>query len=151
MIHTTNAFIKKKNTIWFLIRRIDIKQINHIQHHQFHSIKHTIVLTFNICNDLHFFILWSLIFFNALSSSACKFTASASSVVILKKKSQHNNQTLQDWVDTSAGGLLFSEGIICPVFSVSALTWLIRYIYYWNLQFPSIVIINQTKVLFSWA
>ena len=32
-------------------------------------------------------------------------------------------------VDTSAGGLLFLEGSIYPVVSVSALTWLIRYIY----------------------
>jgi hypothetical protein len=32
-------------------------------------------------------------------------------------------------VYTSAGGLLFLEGSIYPVVSVSALTWLIRYIY----------------------
>ena len=32
------------------------------------------------------------------------------------------------WVDTSAGGLLVLEGIICPVVSASALTWFIRYI-----------------------
>ena len=30
---------------------------------------------------------------------------------------------------------LVPEGIIRPVVSVSALTWFIRYIYYWNLQF----------------
>jgi len=39
------------------------------------------------------------------------------------------------WVDTSAGGLLVPAGIICPVVSASSLTWFIRYIYYWNLQF----------------
>jgi hypothetical protein len=32
------------------------------------------------------------------------------------------------WVDTSAGGLLVSEGIIHLVVSASALTWFIRYI-----------------------
>jgi len=39
------------------------------------------------------------------------------------------------WVDTSAGGLLDPEDIISPVVIVLALTWFIRYIYYWNLQF----------------
>jgi hypothetical protein len=29
----------------------------------------------------------------------------------------------------------------------SALTWFIRYIYYWNVQFPNNVIINKTKAL----
>jgi hypothetical protein len=38
-------------------------------------------------------------------------------------------------VDTSAGGILVPEGIIHPVVGVSALTWFIRYIYYWNVQF----------------
>jgi hypothetical protein len=51
------------------------------------------------------------------------------------------------WVDTSPGGLLVPEGIIRPVVSVSALTWFIRYIYYWNLQFLNNVIIDKTKVL----
>jgi hypothetical protein len=31
------------------------------------------------------------------------------------------------WVDTSAGGLLVPEGIICLVVIVSTLTWFIRY------------------------
>ena len=44
-------------------------------------------------------------------------------------------------------GLLIPEGIIRPVVSVSALTWFIRYIYYWNLEFLSNVIIIKTKVL----
>jgi hypothetical protein len=51
------------------------------------------------------------------------------------------------WVDTSAGGLLVPEAIIHPVANASALTWFIRYIYYWNLQFLNNVIINKTKVL----
>jgi hypothetical protein len=51
------------------------------------------------------------------------------------------------WVDTSAGGLLVLEGIIRPVVSASGLTWFIRYIYFWNLQFLNNVIINKTKVL----
>ena len=33
-------------------------------------------------------------------------------------------------VDTSTGGLLFPDGIIRPVVSVSTRTWFIRYIYY---------------------
>jgi len=45
------------------------------------------------------------------------------------------------WVDTSDGGLLVPEEIIHPVVSVSVLTWFIRYIYYWNLQFLNNVII----------
>jgi len=32
------------------------------------------------------------------------------------------------WINTSAGGLLFPDGIIHQVVSVSALTWFIRYI-----------------------
>ena len=55
------------------------------------------------------------------------------------------------WVDISASGLLFPEGIIRPVVSVSALTWVIRYIYYWNLQFLNNVIINKTKILLPQA
>jgi hypothetical protein len=52
-----------------------------------------------------------------------------------------------NWVDTSTGELLVPEGIICPVVSVSALTWFIRFSYYWNLQFLNNVIINKTKFL----
>jgi len=51
-----------------------------------------------------------------------------------------------DWVDNTAGGLLVHEGIIHPIVSVSTLTWFIRYIYYWNLQFLNNVIIIKTKV-----
>jgi len=51
---------------------------------------------------------------------------------------------IYDWVNTSAGGVLVPEGIIRPVVSASALTWFIRYIYYWNLQFLNNVIINKT-------
>jgi hypothetical protein len=47
------------------------------------------------------------------------------------------------WVDTSAGGLL--------VLDASALTWFIRYIYYWNLQFLNNVIIHKTKALLPQA
>jgi hypothetical protein len=36
------------------------------------------------------------------------------------------------WRDTSFGGLYVFEGIIIPVVSVSTLTWLSIYIYYWN-------------------
>ena len=39
--------------------------------------------------------------------------------------------------------------IILPVVSVSALTWFIRYIYYWNLQFLNNVIIHKIKVFLS--
>ena len=49
--------------------------------------------------------------------------------------------------NTSAGGHLAYEGIIRPVVSVSALTWFIRYIYYWNLHFLHNVIINKTMIL----
>ena len=58
---------------------------------------------------------------------------------------------IYDWVNTSAGGVLVPEGIIRPVVSASALTWFIRYIYYWNCQFLNNVIINKTKVLLSQA
>jgi hypothetical protein len=43
------------------------------------------------------------------------------------------------------------EDIIHPVVRVSALTWFIRYIYYWNLQFLNNVIIINTKVLLPHA
>ena len=65
------------------------------------------------------------------------------------------------WVDTSAGGLFFSEGMIRPVVIASTLTWRIRYtsIYYWNIQFlnnvplhgllggwnPSLLIVQQHR------
>jgi hypothetical protein len=55
------------------------------------------------------------------------------------------------WVNTSAGGVLVPQSIIRPVVSASALTWFIRYIYYWNLQFLNNVIINKTKVLLPQA
>jgi len=54
-------------------------------------------------------------------------------------------------VDTSAGGLLFPEGIIRPVVSVSALAWFIRYILYRNVQFLNHVIVIKTKVLLPQA
>ena len=54
-------------------------------------------------------------------------------------------------VDTSAGGLLVLEGIIRSVVSVSALTWFIRYIYYWNFQLLNNVIIKETKVILPHA
>ena len=50
-------------------------------------------------------------------------------------------------VNTSSGGLMVPEGIIHPVVSTSELTWFIRYIYYWNLQFLHNAIINKTQVL----
>ena len=50
-------------------------------------------------------------------------------------------------VDTSAGGQSVPEGIIRLVVSASVLTWFIRYIFYWNLQFINNVIINKTMVL----
>ena len=55
------------------------------------------------------------------------------------------------WVDTSAGELFVTEGIIRPVVSASAPTWFIRYIYFLNLQFLNNVIINKTKVLIGQA
>ena len=53
------------------------------------------------------------------------------------------------FINTSAGELLVPGGIIHPVDtdSGSALTWLIRYIYYWNVQFLDNIIIIKTKVL----
>ena len=50
-------------------------------------------------------------------------------------------------VDTSAGRLLVPGGNIRPVVRISALTWLTRYIYHWNLQFLNNVIIIEMKVL----
>jgi hypothetical protein len=50
-----------------------------------------------------------------------------------KNCSYHNvNKSVIDisWFDTSAGGLLVPEGIISTVVGVSALTWVIKYIYY---------------------
>ena len=58
---------------------------------------------------------------------------------------------IYDWVNTSAGGVLVPESIIGPVVNASALTWFIRYIYCWNLQFLNNVIINKTKVLLPQA
>jgi hypothetical protein len=55
------------------------------------------------------------------------------------------------WVHTTAGGLLVPEGIIRPVVSVSALTWFIRYVYYWKLQFLHNVIINKSKMFLPQA
>ena len=52
---------------------------------------------------------------------------------------------------TSADGLLVPEVIIRPVVNASALIWVIKYIYYWNLQFLNNVIINKTMVLLSEA
>ena len=63
-----------------------------------------------------------------------------------KNCSYHNvNKSVIDisWFDTSTGGLLVPEGIIGTVVGVSALTWVIKYIYYWNWQF---LIINKDKV-----
>jgi hypothetical protein len=50
------------------------------------------------------------------------------------------------------GGLLVPLGIIHPVVSASALTWFIRYIYYWNLPFLNSVIIIKTRAhpLINW-
>jgi hypothetical protein len=50
----------------------------------------------------------------------------------------------------SAGGLLVLEGIISPVVSVSAMTWFIRYDYYWNLQFLNNVNINVNDRRQKW-
>jgi hypothetical protein len=53
-------------------------------------------------------------------------------------------------VYTSAGGLIVPDGITRPVVSVSALTRLIRCIYYWNIQFLSNVIFNQILAKFGY-
>jgi hypothetical protein len=50
-------------------------------------------------------------------------------------------------VDASPDGLLVSDCIIRSVVSDSALPWLIRYMYYSNLQFLNNVMINKTNVL----
>jgi hypothetical protein len=42
--------------------------------------------------------------------------------------------------------MLVPEDMIRPVVSASELTWFIRYIYYWNWQFWSNVIIDKTKI-----
>ena len=44
--------------------------------------------------------------------------------------------------DTSAGELLVLKGSIRPVANIWALTWFIRYIHCWNLQFISLSHIN---------
>ena len=54
-------------------------------------------------------------------------------------------------INQSADGLLVIEDIIRPLISASALTWFIRCIHYWNLQFLNNVIINKTKVLLHQA
>ena len=56
-----------------------------------------------------------------------------------------SSQCFYHWIDTSAGELLVPKGITRSVVSVSSLTWLIRYIYYWNLQFLNNLIIIKTK------
>ena len=47
--------------------------------------------------------------------------------------------------------ILVPDGIIRPVVSVSAMTWFIRYIYYWNLQILDNVIFIKTNVLLPQA
>jgi hypothetical protein len=54
-------------------------------------------------------------------------------------------------IDASAGVLLVPEGIIHPVVSASALSWVNRYTCYWNLQFLNNESIIKTKVLLSQA
>ena len=51
------------------------------------------------------------------------------------------------WVEISSGAPLVTESIISPVVSVSTLTWFIRYIYYWNMQFLNNVIMIKTNIL----
>jgi len=63
---------------------------------------------------------------------------------IYDQKKFTNNKFIKSSLN-SAGDL--SEGIIRPIVSASALTWLIRYILYRNLQFLNHVIIIKTKVL----
>jgi hypothetical protein len=55
------------------------------------------------------------------------------------------------WIDTLVGRLLVPRGIIRPVVSVSALTWLSRCICYLYLQFLYNVIIIKAKVLLPQA
>jgi hypothetical protein len=50
------------------------------------------------------------------------------------------------WVETTTGGLVILEDIIQPIVSASTLTWFIRYIYVWKLQFLDHVIIIKTEV-----
>ena len=54
-------------------------------------------------------------------------------------------------LNASTGGLLVPEGIIRPVASDASLTWLIRYIFYWNLQFLNHEIIIKAMVFFPQA
>ena len=49
-------------------------------------------------------------------------------------------------MDVTDGGLLDPEGIIRPVIIVSALTWFIRCVFYWNVLFLNNAIVNQTGV-----
>jgi hypothetical protein len=44
-------------------------------------------------------------------------------------------------------GTISPRGYHSPSSQCFELTWFIRYIYYWNLQFPNNVIINKTKIL----
>ena len=56
-------------------------------------------------------------------------------------------ETIEDRLThDSVGEILVPDSVIRPVVSVSSLTWVIRYIYYWNLQFLNNVIIIKTKV-----
>jgi hypothetical protein len=50
-------------------------------------------------------------------------------------------------VDTSADEIFVSDGIVSPVVSASALTWLIKYICLSNIHFLNHVIIIKIKVL----
>jgi hypothetical protein len=43
--------------------------------------------------------------------------------------------------------IIGTEGIICPVVSVSALTWFLRYIFYWNLQFLNNVTCTRYNIM----
>jgi hypothetical protein len=49
--------------------------------------------------------------------------------------------------NTSASELLVPEGTIRIVVGASALPWFIRYVHYWNVQFPNHVIIIKAKVI----
>ena len=55
------------------------------------------------------------------------------------------------WTDTSAGGLLVSEGIVRPVVSTSILTWFIICFYYRNLQFLNIMIKINVLLSQTWV
>jgi hypothetical protein len=65
-------------------------------------------------------------------------------IVQLVMRTKFDNYHL---VGASPDGLLVSDCIIRSVVSDSALAWLIRYMYYWNLQFLNNVMINKTNVL----